>query len=98
MRVIVRSDRINQLICDLQAWFIVTTLLLFCTLRSTVALFLLFLFLDLTYLLLGIAYLNADATGTPRESLIKLGGIFGLVTAFFSWYNALAGLLDSSNR
>ncbi|KAI9789348.1 MAG: hypothetical protein M1816_006237 [Peltula sp. TS41687] len=81
----------------LMAWFILTFLLLLCTLRSTVAMFLLFFFLDLTYLLLGVGYLQADSNGAPQEAAIKAGGVFGLLTAFFSWYNALAGLLDSSN-
>lgn len=60
--------------------------------------FSLFLFLDLTFLLLGIAYLHADSSGAPRESAIKAGGLFSVLTAFSSWYNALAGLLDNSNR
>lgn len=81
-----------------QGWFIFTTILLLCTLRSTVAFFLLFFILDLTFLLLGIGYLHPDRNGALREPIIKAGGFFGLLAAFLAWYNALAGLLDCSNR
>ncbi|KAL9617685.1 MAG: hypothetical protein Q9160_007518 [Pyrenula sp. 1 TL-2023] len=80
----------------LMGWFIFTTLLVFCTLKSTVAFFLLFFFLDMAFLLLGIGYLlNTD--GKPKEPVIKAGGFFGLMAAFFAWYNALAGIADDSN-
>ena len=80
-----------------QGWFIFTTILLFCTLRSTVAFFLLFLFLDLTFLLLGIGYIQRDASGKPNEPVEMAGGFFGLMAAFAAWYNALAGIADNSN-
>ncbi|KAL2862379.1 acetate uptake transporter family protein [Aspergillus lucknowensis] len=81
----------------LMGWFIFTTILLFCTLRSTVAFFLLFLFLDLAFLLLGVGYLERDSHGMPNPPVIKAGGFFGLLAAFAAWYNALAGIADSSN-
>lgn len=80
----------------LMGWFIFTFLLLICTLRSTVAFFLLFFTLDLAFLLLGIGYLEADANG-PNTACIKGGGYFGLFAAFLAWYNALAGIADNSN-
>lgn len=82
----------------LMGWFIFTTILLFCTLRSTVAFFLLFFFLDLTFLLLGVGYIQRDSTtGEPNKPVIMAGGLFGLLAAFAAWYNALAGLADNSN-
>jgi len=81
----------------LMGWFIFTFILLLCTLRSTVAFFLLFFFLDMAFLLLGIGYLKRDAAGAPSPSCIKAGGYFGLFAAFMAWYNALAGIADSSN-
>ncbi|KAL4918975.1 acetate permease A [Aspergillus aurantiobrunneus] len=81
----------------LMGWFIFTTIMLFCTLRSTVAFFLLFLFLDLAFLLLGVGYIQRDAAGAPNPPVIKAGGFFGLLAAFAAWYNALAGIADSSN-
>lgn len=61
------------------------------------AFFLLFFFLDLTFLLLGVAYIYHDNSGNPHHNLQMAGGLFGLLAAFASWYNALAGLADSSN-
>ena len=48
--------------------------------------------------MLGIGYLEHDAKGTPQGSCIKAGGAFGIIAAFLAWYNALAGILDDSNR
>ncbi len=83
---------------SLQGWFIFTTVLLFCTLRSTVAFFSLFFSLDMAFMLLGIGYLHRDAMGAPNPPVIKAGGFFALLAAFLAWYNALAGIADDSNR
>jgi hypothetical protein len=66
--------------------------------RSTFFFFILFFCLDLTFLLLGIGYLNRNSAGAPNPPVIKAAGFFGLVTSFLAWYNALAELLDESNR
>jgi len=80
----------------LMGWFIFTFLLLICTLRSTVAFFSLFFTLDLAFLMLGIGYLQHDGAH-PQGGCIVAGGAFGLMAAFLAWYNALAGIADSSN-
>lgn len=80
----------------LMGWFIFTFLLLLCTLRSTVAFFSLFFTLDIAFLLLGIGYLQNDGA-QPQSACIVAGGAFGLMAAFLAWYNALAGIADSSN-
>ncbi|PYI13165.1 hypothetical protein BO86DRAFT_403825 [Aspergillus japonicus CBS 114.51] len=87
----------NSMGLFLMGWFIFTTIMLFCTLRSTVAFFLLFFFLDLTFLLLGIGYLQRNDTNEVNTPVIKAGGFFGFLAAFAAWYNALAGIADSSN-
>ncbi|KAF3045687.1 hypothetical protein E8E12_011225 [Didymella heteroderae] len=69
---------------------------LICTLRSTVAFFSLFFTLDMAFLLLGIGYLQNDGAH-PQGQCIIAGGAFGLMAAFLAWYNALAGIADSSN-
>ena len=74
----------------LQGWFIFTFLLLLCTLRSTVAFFLLFFTLDMAFLLLGIGYLvnGGVAAGTdaaPQSGCIIAGGAFGILAAFIAW-------------
>lgn len=81
----------------LQGWFVFTTILLLCTLKSTVAFFLLFFTLDLAFLLLAIGYMKENADLQPNPSCIKAGGAFGLAAAFLAWYNALAGIADTSN-
>lgn len=55
-------------------WFIFTTILVLCTLRSTVAFFLLFFFLDLAFLFLAIARFQADSAGAANVPLNKAGG------------------------
>ncbi|KAL1966649.1 hypothetical protein VTN77DRAFT_4060 [Rasamsonia byssochlamydoides] len=80
----------------LMGWFIFTFVLLLCTLRSTVAFFSLFLSLDLAFLLLGISYLHRDGPA-PNATIMKAGGFFALLAAFLAWYNALAGIADTSN-
>ncbi|KAJ6079355.1 hypothetical protein N7467_009108 [Penicillium canescens] len=87
----------NSMGLFLMGWFIFTTIMLFCTLKSTVAFFLLFFFLDLTFLLLGISYLQTDSSGGVNVPVQKAGGLFGLLAAFAAWYNALAGIADDSN-
>jgi uncharacterized protein len=74
----------------LAGWYIFTTLLLLCTLRSTVAFFLLFFFLDLAFLFLMIANFQPN----QATQLTTAGGYFGLFAAIMAWYNALAGIAD----
>lgn len=80
----------------LTGWFVFTTILLLCTLRSTVAFFLLFFFLDLAFLCLSIGYYY-PVNGGADPRIIKAGGYFGLFAAFMAWYNALAGIADDTN-
>lgn len=80
----------------LMGWFIFTSILLICTLKSTVAFFSLFFSLDLAFLCLGIGYLE-NSGGAPNAACIKAGGVFGIIAAFLAWYNALAGLADNTN-
>jgi succinate-acetate transporter protein len=51
----------------------------------------------MAFLLLGIGYLQNDGAH-PQGQCIIAGGAFGLMAAFLAWYNALAGIADSSNR
>ncbi|KAI9172251.1 Ammonia transport outward protein-like protein [Paramyrothecium foliicola] len=82
----------------LAGWFIFTTILLLCTLRSTVAFFLLFFTLDLAFLFLMCEQFAGDmGNEAAKVGLQKAGGFFGFLAAFLAWYNALAGIQDSSN-
>jgi succinate-acetate transporter protein len=65
-------------------------------LKSTVAFFFLFFTLDMTFMLLAIAYLH-PTHGAPNTGCTRAGGAFGILAAFAAWYNALAGIADTSN-
>ncbi|KAK5790247.1 hypothetical protein VI817_007534 [Penicillium citrinum] len=80
-----------------KAWFIFTTIMLLCTLKSSLAMFLLFFFLDMNYLLLGIANIQCGSSGEIMATVQKAGGVFGILAAFAAWYNAFAGIFDKSN-
>lgn len=81
----------------MQGWFIFTTIMLFCTFKSTVAFFTLFLVVDIALLLLGLAYLLRTPMGMPNPNLSQAGGFFAILGAFLAWYNAFAGIADDSN-
>ncbi|KAI8956444.1 GPR1/FUN34/yaaH family-domain-containing protein [Daldinia sp. FL1419] len=79
-------------------WFIFTFILLLCTLRSTVMFFLLFFTLDLAFLMLACAeFAKGNGAKEAAVRLTQAGGGFGLLAAFLAWYNAFAGIADSSN-
>jgi len=81
----------------LTGWFIFTTLLLLCTLRSTVAFFLLFFTLDIAFLMLACEnYAGSMEATSAQAGLRTAGGTFGMLAAFLAWYNALAGIQDST--
>lgn len=77
-------------------WFIFCTLLLFCTMKSTVMFFLLFLTLDLCFLFVGVAHLYNDGS-KPHTGLLRASGAFGIISSFAAWYNAYVGLADNTN-
>jgi len=81
-----------------QGWFIFTTILLVCTLKSTVAFFSLFFTLDLAFLCLAISFIKQGPKGEVNPQLTIAGGVFGMLAALLAWYNALAGIADTSNR
>lgn len=87
----------NSFSLFLWGWFVFTTVLLLCTLKSTLAFFSLFLTLDLAFLFLACAYMYENAAGEPNTGLVRAGGAFGILAAFLAWYNALAGIADTSN-
>lgn len=88
------SELHNALGFYLIGWFIFTFILLLCTLRSTVAFFMLFFTLDLAFMFLAIAEFQ-QGVGKSYNDINRAGGYFGLLAAFLAWYNALAGIADS---
>lgn len=90
------SDVNSALGFFLTGWFIFTTILLLCTLRSTIMFFSLFFTLDLAFLFLFCSeYANNNGAASTAVSLQKAGGVFGMLAAFLAWYNAFAGIADS---
>jgi uncharacterized protein len=74
------------------AWSLFTTFMTVATLRTTVALFSLFFVLAIAFYFLAAGnYRGGD------ETLLKVGGYFGLGAAFLAWYNAMAGLWTPEN-
>lgn len=73
-------------------WFIITFLFCIASSRSSVALFFIFFFLMITFILLA-AHSFTGSTGVQTAA-----GVMGAITSFNAWYVALAGLLtpDSS--
>lgn len=71
----------------LVAWGIVTFIFFLASLKSSLALSSVFLFLDVTFWLLVAGFMGGSTNAT------KAGGAFGILTAFLAMYTALAGLL-----
>ena len=59
--------------------------------RVNLAVFVVFLVLELTFILLFVGNFNKDAAGT---GLVSLGGYTGLLTAALAWYASAAGLVN----
>lgn len=75
----------------LVGWFIFTFLMCWATIRSTVAFFLMFFTVDITFILLAVGAF------TGNVGCNKAGGWFGLAAAFLAWYNAMAGVFNKEN-
>lgn len=72
----------------LLGWTIFTLMLFLASLKTNMALILLFLALLITFALLTVSEFG-------MTSAHKIGGYFGILTALIAWYAALAGLLAS---
>ncbi len=72
------------------AWAIFTTYMFIASLRTTVAVALVFFLLAITFFLLGIG--NSGET----DSIVKAGGWFGLATAAAAWYASFAAVTNST--
>ncbi|KAI5953240.1 hypothetical protein KGF54_002611 [Candida jiufengensis] len=75
----------------LLGWAIFTFMLVLLTLKTTVAFFSLFFSLFITFCLLA----GGELSG--HKGVTVAGGVFGIITAFIAWYNALAGTATKLN-
>jgi uncharacterized protein len=74
----------------LVAWGIFTTYMFVASLRTTVAVSVVFFLLAITFFLLGIGNANES------DGLIEAGGWFGLATAVAAWYASFAAVTNST--
>jgi len=88
------DELLNALGIYLFGWFIFTFILFLATLKTSVGLTSLFGFLSITFLLLATAKF---AHLSPGNNVDKAGGVFGLITAFIAWYNAMSTLIHKEN-
>jgi uncharacterized protein len=72
------------------AWGIFTAYMLVASLRTTAAVMIVFLLLTITFFVLGIGKANES------ESLVEVGGWFGLATAAAAWYASFAAVTNST--
>jgi len=79
---------LNDLGFILLAFAIFNTYMLLWSTRVSVAVFSVFLTLELTEIILFVGFFS------DSESIIKLGGIVGIVTAFVAWYTSAAGVVN----
>jgi uncharacterized protein len=78
----------NDLAFILLAFAIFNTYMLLWSTRVTVAVFLVFLALEATEVVLSVGFF------TDTESIVKAGGIVGVVTAAIAWYASAAGVVN----
>jgi uncharacterized protein len=71
-------------------WGIFTTYMFVASLRTTVAIAVVFFLLAITFFLLGIGDAGA------HDSITKAGGWFGLATAAAAWYASFAGVTNAT--
>jgi uncharacterized protein len=82
------ANPLNDLGFILLAFAIFNTYMLLWSTRTTVATFLVFLTLEITEIVLFIGFFSES------ESIIKAGGVIGIVTAVVAWYTSAAGVLN----
>jgi len=75
----------------LLVWFIFNTYMLILSLQINTAVFVVFLTLGLTELILCIGNFDAGSALLPTTT-IKVGGYIGLITAIIAWYTSMAGI------
>lgn len=92
------ADLANAMGLFFVGWALVTFFFLMCTLRSTVAMFSLMLFLMLTFIMLASSeFASANGSASASNHLGITAGVFGCITAMIAYYNAMAGLLSKEN-
>ncbi|MHB1490053.1 succinate-acetate/proton symporter SatP [mine drainage metagenome] len=76
----------------LLAWGIFTLYMTFAARRTTMAIFLVFVFLTVTFFALALGEYTATTAYT------RIGGVLGIVTALLAWYGSFAVVLNSTHK
>lgn len=82
------ANPLNDLGFILLAFAIFNTYMLMWSSRVTVAVFLVFLTLEVTEIVLSIGFFS------EIDGVVKAGGVVGIVTAAVAWYTSAAGVLN----
>jgi succinate-acetate transporter protein len=82
------ANPLNDLGFILLAFAIFNTYMLLWSTRVTVAVFLVFLSLEVTEIVLSIGFFS------EVDNVVKAGGIIGVLTAIVAWYTSAAGVLN----
>ena len=88
------GDLTNALAWFLFAFAVFNTYMLIGSMRVNMAVFMVFLTLEITEILLVIGFFNISHGGT--EWWLHAGGWFGIVTAAVAWYTSAAGVLNGT--
>jgi succinate-acetate transporter protein len=86
------GDTLKDLGWFVLAFTIFNTYMLFWSARVNVSVFLVFLTLEITEILLLLGYFNGSGAGA---GLVALGGWMGIVTALVAWYGSAAVVANS---
>jgi hypothetical protein len=78
----------NDLGWILLAFAIFNTYMLAFSLRVSVAVFMVFLTLEITEIVLAVGFFQAS------ESIVEIGGVIGVITAVVAWYTSAAGVVN----
>ena len=85
-----KSDAYQALGLFLLGWAIFTGYMMIASLRVSVAVFLVFLTLEVTFILLCVGTLNSTT------SIVHAGGWVGIATAVVAWYASFAGVMNAT--
>ncbi len=78
----------------LLAFAIFNTYMLIISTQVNMAVFLVFLTLELTEIFLFIGQFTITASDAGTDALIKVGGVIGVITALVAWYTSAAGVIN----
>ncbi len=78
----------------LLAFAIFNTYMLIISTQVNTAVFVVFLTLEITEILLFIGQFTISASDGGTDALIKIGGIVGVITALAAWYTSAAGVMN----